>query len=135
MNSPLELIQIVESAGARFMVDGDRLGIFPKEAAAAVRAQLIEHKQEVLALLAQRPSLPPTVKLVRWEPKIAPVQISKCTTVVDVEKFISATLGQLAAHLNGQYWQAGNWPLATLLARLEAVGCVVELDHPGRVKQ
>ena len=58
MTSPLELIQIVESTGGRFEIDGDRLGIYPKEAAAPVLEELRQHKWEIIELLSQRPLLP-----------------------------------------------------------------------------
>lgn len=51
MSAALELIQIVESAGGRFMVDGDRLGIVPREAALAVLNELRQHKAEIIGLL------------------------------------------------------------------------------------
>jgi hypothetical protein len=49
MSAARELIQIVESAGGRYMVDGDRLGIVPREAAAPVLEELRLHKVERLA--------------------------------------------------------------------------------------
>lgn len=54
MTAVLELIQIVESAGGRFMVDEDRLGIVPGKAADPVMAELKAHKREIIALLVER---------------------------------------------------------------------------------
>jgi hypothetical protein len=54
MNSIPELIQAVESAGGRFMVDGDRLGIVPSSSAAPMLAELRQHKPEIIALLQSR---------------------------------------------------------------------------------
>jgi hypothetical protein len=85
--------------------------------------------------LSQRPQMPPGARLVSWQPKAAPVRLSRCTTVTDVERFIGVTLAQLAAHSNGKHWVGGNWGLQGLLARLEACGCVVKLDNPKRVFQ
>lgn len=89
MSAALELIQVVESAGGRFMVDGDRLGIAPREAAAPVMEELRQHKAELLAELARRPAMPAGVRLIRWEPKTAPVRLSECSTVTDVDLFIN----------------------------------------------
>jgi hypothetical protein len=126
----LELIQIVELAGGRFMIDGDRLGIVPATAAAPVMGELRQHKAELLAELARRPAMPAGVRLVSWSPKDAPVRLSECSTVTDVDLFICSTLRQLEARLSGKDWLAGGWGLSGLLARLEACGCVVALDDP-----
>ena len=136
MNSVPELIQAVESAGGRFIVDGDRLGIAPATAAAPLMDELRRHKAELLAeLLARRPVMPAGVRLVAWNPKAAPVRLSQCSTVTDVDRFIRSTLVQLRAALEGQTWQSGNWGLSGLLERLAAVGCVVALDDPRRALQ
>jgi hypothetical protein len=131
----LELIQTVEAAGGRFMIDGDRLGIVPANAAAPVMEELRKHKAELLAELLARHSIPSGAHLVRWKPKTAPVELSLYSTVTDTEKFIRTTLAQLEAALKGQTWQSGNWGLSGLLARLEACGCVVVLDNPRRLLQ
>jgi Zn ribbon nucleic-acid-binding protein len=54
VSAALELIQIVESAGGRFIVDGDRLGIVPKQAAAPVIDALREHKRELIDIVKAR---------------------------------------------------------------------------------
>ena len=135
MIAALELIQVVESAGGRFMVDGDRLGIIPREAAASVMQELRQNKAELLAELARRPAMPAGVRLVSWSPKDAPVRLSECSTVTNTEKFIRTTLMQLAARLSGKDWLDGGWGLSGLLARLEACGCVVALDDPHKTLQ
>ena len=135
MSAAMELIQIVESSGGRFRVDGDRLGIVPREAAAQVIEELRRHKPEIIELLAQRPTIPSGVRLIRWEPKTAPVQVSACSTVTDVKKFIFSTLRQVEARLQDIDWRAGNWTLSTLIDRLEACGCLVELDNPRQALQ
>ena len=131
----LELIQRVEANGGRFRVDGEYLVIAPKEAAAPVMEELRQHKAELMAELARRPAMPTGVRLVRWEPKDAPVQLSPCSTVTDTEKFIRSTLRQLEAALEGRRWQAGNWGLSGLIDRLAACGCVVALDDPLKALQ
>jgi hypothetical protein len=134
VSAALELIQIVESAGGRFMVDGDRLGIVPREAAAPVIDELRQHKAELLAELARRPAMPAGVRLVSWSPKDAPVRLSECSTVTDVDLFIRSTLRQVEARLNGKDWLAC-WTLSTLLDRLEACGCIVALEDPRKELQ
>lgn len=140
MNAP-ELIEAVRAAGGEFVVDGDRLGIFPKAAAQPVLENLRARKGEIIALLSSRtteessigspaPPLPPGVRLVRWAPKNPPIPISKCETVLDVQLFIGSSLLQLEAMLQGKRWQGGNWGLAGLLERLAAVGCHVALADP-----
>jgi hypothetical protein len=51
MNSAPELIRIVESAGGRFLIDGNRLGVEPKSVAEPIVEQLRAHKREILDLL------------------------------------------------------------------------------------
>jgi hypothetical protein len=86
------------------------------------------HKAELMAKLALLLALPAGVRLVSWNPKTAPVRLSRCSTVTDTEKFIRTTLMQLAARLSRKDWLDGGWGLSGLLARLEACGCVVALD-------
>jgi hypothetical protein len=54
MSAALGVIRIVESAGGRFVVDGERLGIFPKDAAAPVLEELRKHKLEIIDLIHRR---------------------------------------------------------------------------------
>lgn len=124
-----ELIQSAESSGAHFMVDGDRLGITPASAVQPMIEELRLYKFEIIELLLQRPAMPHGVRLVRYEPKKPPVQISCCETVVSVEKFVQSTLRQVDARLHDKNFLAGNWPLSELLARLAAVGCIVALEN------
>lgn len=65
MNEALELIQFVEAAGGRFLVDGERLGIVPRGTAAPVINELRQHKTELLAELARRPPCLPVSGLSR----------------------------------------------------------------------
>lgn len=127
MSAALELVQAVEANGGRFRVDGEYLVIAPEEAAAPMMEELRRHKPEILEILSARPQMPAGVRLIRWEPKNAPVQLSRCETVLDVEKFARATLLQIDARLHSKYFLSGNWPLSELLERLAAVGCIIEL--------
>ena|ERR1035437_10065825 len=135
MSAALELIRAVEANGGRFRVDGEYLVIAPGEAAASVIDELRQHKAELLAELARRPAMPAGVRLIRWEPKAAPVRLSECSIVTDVDLFVRSTLRQLEAQLSGKDWLAGGWGLSRLLARLEACGCCVTLDNPREVLQ
>lgn len=78
------------------------------------------------------PAMPPGVKLVRWEPRSAPVQVTRWMTVTNTQGFIESTLRQLGARLRGDDWGAGNWSCAELLSRLEAVGVTVRLQDDRR---
>ncbi len=135
MTSVHELIALVERGGGKFMIDGDRLGISPATAAAPVLEELRQRKAELMVELARRPAMPAGVRLVSWSPKDAPVRLSECSTVTDVDLFISSTLRQLEAALEGRSWQAGNWGLYGLLERLALCGCIVALDDPLKALQ
>jgi len=135
MSAALELIRTVEANGGCFRVDGEYLVIAPGEAATPVMEEVRQLKPEIIELLARRPAMPSGVRLVSWEPKAAPVRLSECSTVTDVNLFILSTLRQLAAHLNGEGWQDGGWGLSGLLERLAACGCVVALDDPRKAIQ
>jgi hypothetical protein len=43
--------------------------------------------------------MPPGVKLVRWEPLPAPVQVNRWMTVTNTQGFIESTVRQLGARL------------------------------------
>jgi hypothetical protein len=136
MSATLELlIERVESAGGRFLIDGDKLGIVPATAAEPVIEELRQHKAELITELARRLALPQGVKLVRWKPLPSPVQVNRCTTVTNTQRFIETTLRQLGKRLTGDDWGAGNWSCTELVMRLEAVGCVVELEDGRRLLQ
>jgi hypothetical protein len=127
MSAALGIIQAVETAGGRFLIDGDRLGVVPKAVADPMGGELRLHKLEIIDLLALRSLIPDGALLVSWEPLLPPVVLSECETVTDVGLFIATTLRQLNHRLNGRLWLAGNWPVSVLLNRLSAVGCVVAL--------
>jgi hypothetical protein len=123
-----ELVQAVEADGGHIRVDGSDLVITPRSVAAPLRAQLIEHKQEMVGFLSVRQQVPEGVRLIRWEPEQPPIQLSRSETVIGVVKFVSTTLAQLDAELYGHCWLAGNWTVEVLLARLEALGCIVLVE-------
>jgi hypothetical protein len=129
------LIQAVEANGGDISVEGDWLVIHPRKAGQRIADALRLHKAEIIELLRtstpkqDMPPMPAGVRLIRWEPKEPPVELSRYETVTDTSGFMTTTLKQLDAHLHGKTWLAGNWGLSVLIARLEAVGCYVALDN------
>ena len=133
----VELLETVKAAGGHLWTsDGNRIhGCLPASLV-PLMDELRANKLQLLAeLMVRRPALPDGVRLIRWEPKAAPVRLSEYSTVTDTEKFIRTTLIQLAARLSGKDWLDGGWGLSGLLARLEACGCVVALDNPREALQ
>ena len=130
MASASELIRAVEEAGGRFKVDGDRLAVAPREAVEPVLEELCRHMPEIIELLSRRPKIPAGLRLIHWEPKAAPLKLSRWESINDIDLFVQSTLRQVECRLRGKDWRAGNWTLSALLERLAAVGCIVELDDP-----
>jgi len=127
MSSALELIQAVEAAGGRFIIHEGRWGIVPAGVAEPAREELRRNRAEIIELLSRRPAMPPGVRLLRWEPKLGPVRLSRCEIVTDIDRFVDSTLQQLVARLHGDHWHAGNWAMSELLDRLAVCGCHVAL--------
>jgi hypothetical protein len=75
------------------------------------------------------------VRLVKWRPKAPPVELSRYETVTNTDRFVRTTLQQLGHALHGKPWLSGHRGLSSLLARLEAVGCYVELEDPQKAVQ
>ena len=129
------ILEAVRETGGQIWVEAGNL----KYRLPAEKSDLIpmmrELKSEILELLSERPAMPAGVRLVHWEPKADPIELPQGSVVTDVEKFIGTTLAQLDAKLNGKSWQAGNWPLFTLIERLAACGCIVALDDPRKALQ
>ena len=124
----VEILDVVSDAGGLIWLEGERVHARLPEALRPLVETLREHKFEIVELLAQRPPMPAGVRLLRWEPKDAPVQVSRCVTVLDVDKFTRSTLQQVAARLSGKGWMDGGWTLSTLIDRLANVGCYVKLE-------
>lgn len=131
----IELIRTVETAGGRFLIDGDRLGIVPASAVQPVLEEVRRKKFEIIDLLQRLPAMPAGVRLVSWCPREAPVRLSECETVTDIDRFIRSTLRQVDARLSGKGWMDGGWTLSVLLDRLKACGCLVKLDNPREALQ
>jgi hypothetical protein len=130
-----EIIDKITSAGGRIWLEDDKVRARLPESLRPLVNVIHECKPELMAELARRPVIPAGVRLIRWEPKNAPVQLSECSVATDPEKVIRSTLAQLAARLSGRAFLDGGWGLTGLLARLKACGCYVALDDPRKELQ
>lgn len=124
-----EILRTVERAGGLLWVAGESLGYRLPESVLPLVDDLRTCKWELVELLRQRPTIPAGVRLVRWEPISTPVRLNHWLFVLDTDKFIRATLGQIEARLTRTDWQAGNWTLSELLERLNTVGVTLALDN------
>lgn len=132
----VEVLQAVEKAGGSLVLNRGQIKYAIPRPATWLVSELRQRRGEIVALLQQRTAslpMPPGVRLLRWAPKEPPVSLQQCSVVIDVERFISATLAQLRARLEGKDFVAGNWPQRELIERLEQVGVEVEVnDDHGR---
>jgi hypothetical protein len=130
----LEIVSRLEQSGGTLVLDGDRIRYsVPSEdaEARALLAELRKHREKVRAFLQERaaiPAMPPGVRLVRWEPKAAPVILTHYAVVTDVPRYISMTLLELEAALAGKQWQAGHWSVRELVDRLEQCGIILQVS-------
>jgi hypothetical protein len=131
-----EVLRAVEEAGGSLALNRGQIKYAIPRPATWLVSELRQRRGEIVALLQQRtasPPMPPGVRLVRWTPKQPPVLLQHCSVVIDVEQFVSATLAQLWARLQGKDFVAGNWSQRELIERLEQVGVEVEVnDNHGR---
>jgi hypothetical protein len=74
------------------------------------------------------PAMPAGVRLIRWEPKTAPVAIDVCSVVVDVQQFIEAELRELDSRLNFPWTIRGGWTIPQILDRLRQAGVEVGIE-------
>jgi hypothetical protein len=97
----------------------------------ALLAELRKDREKVRAFLQDRalvPAMPPGARLVRWEPKQAPVILTHYAVVTDVFRFISMTLVELKAALAGKRWQSGHRTVRELVDRLEQCGVILQVS-------
>jgi hypothetical protein len=126
-----ELVRQVEEVGGTLHLKGDRIRYELPEEAETLVPELRRLRNEVLVLLKKRPVIPPLpngVSVVEWAPKQAPVVLTRCSVVVDVPKFIYATLRELEATLAGKEWLGGNRSVREILERLEQVGLTLRIE-------
>ena len=98
---------------------------------ALLRAQ----RSEVTAYLKARSAIlpmPEGVRLVRWEPKPAPVALTRVEIVTDVPRFLAITLLELKAALAGKRWQSSHRSARELVDRLEQCGLFVQIDDDAK---
>lgn len=130
------ILEAVRENGGALWAEGGKLKFRLPAGKSDLIPAMQKLKSEILRLLSsERSAMPAGVRLVRWQPVDAPVQLSECSTVTNVDLFIRSTLRQMEARLNGKDWLAGNWTLSTLLERLAICGCVVALDDPTKALQ
>jgi len=130
-----EILGEVEATGVALRLDGGRVRIrYPepqqRERLASQVAFLRAHRSEVAEFLQARdavPAMPSGVRLVSWNPKHAPIVLSRYSVITDVPAFITSTLRQLEAALEGNCWRAGNWSVRDLMERLEEAGVKLEV--------
>ncbi|HEY6387283.1 MAG TPA: hypothetical protein VIX91_16535 [Candidatus Acidoferrum sp.] len=145
MSGLLEIVSRLEAAGGKLTLDGDRIRYsVPREdaEARALLAELRKARDKVRAFLQERAvvsAMPLGVRLVRWEPKPAPVILTHYAVVTDVSRFISMTLLELKAALAGKRWQSGHRTVRELVDRLEQCGVIllvseVEARQPDGIK-
>ena len=84
--------------------------------------------------VSKAPPMPEGIRLIRWEPKSAPVAIDVCSVVVDVPKFIESELRALDSRLNNPRTIHGGFTVPQMLDRLAQVGLVVVLEPKGRTQ-
>jgi len=131
-----ETLDEVEAAGIALRLDGGKVRIWfsesqKREELAGQVAFLRAHRDEVVEVLRKRaaiPAMPPGVCLVHWEPKPAPVILTRYSVVTDVDRFIRMTLRELEAALAGKRWRCGHRSARELVDRLEQCGVCVEIE-------
>jgi hypothetical protein len=130
----VDIVSEVEAAGIALRIDGEKVRVwYPNEDRRAELsgqiAMLRNHRAEVAAYLRARSTVPPMpdgIRLVRWEPKPAPIAVTRVEIVTDVHKFVVMTLLELEAALADKRWLASNHSVRELIERLEECGVVVE---------
>ena len=128
----LELLEAVQNLGGSLTLSGERIQYALPDSAVWLVTELKRHREELIELLEEGgtpPSMPPGVRLLKWEPKSPPIAIVRMGIVSNVPKFIVATLLQLQARLEGKDFLAGNWSLRELVDRLEQVGAEVKVEN------
>jgi hypothetical protein len=132
-----DVVNEVEAAGVEFRLDGEKVRVsYPdderRNELAAQIALLRDQRAEVAAYLKARSEIPAMgagVRLVRWEPKPAPIALIRVGIVTDVSRFVTITLLELQAALASKRWLAGHWSARELVDRLEQCGVHVQIDE------
>lgn len=138
-----DIVVEVETAGVAFQLEGERVHVeYPdderREELAGRIALLRARRDEVIAYLKARSAIPPMpegVRLVRWEPKAAPIALTRVEIVTNVSRFVTMTLLELKAALVGKRWLAGSRSVRELIERLEECGVIVEVNEPNLINR
>jgi hypothetical protein len=134
--SVTQIMAEVEAAGVVLRLDGQAVRIwFPerqrRDELATQVAFLRRHRSEVTESLQARagiPSLPPGVRLVKWNLKEPPIAIETCAVVTEPGLFARTTIEQLRIVLaNPKHWVG--WSVFQLIERLGQVGVAVALEN------
>jgi hypothetical protein len=132
MTAP-ELIQQIEDLGGILAIDGDRIHCTLTDEAESLVPELRKIRDEVFRVLQDRGrpqiSMPAGVRLLRWDLKPPPVEISRVSVVLEPQRFAETTLRQLEAAIQRKPWNAGNWSVRDLVERLEQVGIQVHVEE------
>lgn len=132
MTTAEEVIERIEAAGGVLTLHGERIHCRLPENAIHLVEELRVRRDEAIAVLRQRatvPKMPPGVRLLRWEPKEPPVMLERWAVVTDVIGFVRSTLRQLEHALSGRWWLAGHRSPNELRDYLEQCGCVVSIEE------
>jgi hypothetical protein len=133
MSDLFQVVLRLEEVGGRLILDGDRIRYaIPKEnrEAPGLLAKLRDRRAEVAAFLKvrrSRPTMPPGVRLIRWNLKDPPIAIETCSVVTDPPLFAKGTLEQLRLAIENPKRWAG-WSVPQLLDRLGQIGVIVALE-------
>lgn len=139
--SVAEVVSEVEAAGVALQLEGEKIRVrYPdqerREELAWQIALLRDQRAEVAAYLKARNAIPPMpegIRLIRWEPKQAPVILTQWAVVSDVLRFVQMTMLELRVALAGKRTLAGNHSVRELIDRLEQCGVIVGiLSHDER---
>jgi hypothetical protein len=129
----VEVIRQIEDLGGSLAIDGDRIRVLLTPEAETWVPELQRTRDEVFRVLQDRGRpevhMPAGVRLLRWDLKPAPIEMSRLSVVLDPQKFVETTLRQLEAAIQGKPWAAGNWSVRDLCERLEQVGIQVHVQE------
>ena len=90
----IELLHAVEMVGGSLALNGNQIKYTIPKPASWLVTELKYHREELIELLREErtpPSMPPGVRLLKWEPKAPPIAIVHMGIVTNVDKFAAAT--------------------------------------------
>ena len=139
-----ELVERVAEVGGSLYLEGNHVALTlpqncPPDTEAAIVETIRANRDAVSAILDDmgskapsleevRASLPPGIKLVSYEPKQAPFDLTPVFTVTKAGKFYRAYLRDLTWRLEHPHDYAAP-PLADILSKLAEAGLELRLDR------